>query len=215
MVVGRFLVEVADANDLKKEIDAFVEVTGINGLVFVKPPLHARFGYSTNILTSINPKWNASIEIDVENEGSTPSASLMFKLWDYEVIGSNKLAGETTLSVLNVKNASTNQEFVVLPLALNGTPTGASLRVKVTFLAAQKAGSGLSPLEEIATYERGSYQFKTFSSAAAKRQSDDVLAANTAARNWLNVVRRAIAIIKIENETLTDGAFVTVWYTVV
>jgi hypothetical protein len=205
-ILGNILLDIISASGLTpvdgKSADPFVKIKPLDGLVLAG---NQDAYFTTAIQKNVNPQWNASLEVPI---GSS-TGSLQFRVMDHNDFTPDALIGLVSLSVASVISG----EFKVqreLPLLSEKGAKAGTLLIRAAWSPAQS--SDVPPLEEIAAYEPGSYQFKTFSSAAARSIRDDINAANRQCRDWLNTVRHCIDLVKLDNDADAQTAYVTVWY---
>jgi Ca2+-dependent lipid-binding protein len=217
--LGNLLIEVASAVGLpgidNGSIDPYVVIVPEGGLRFAVPE-YAPAGWprTHTHVSNRNPVWNQSFDLVVTDLGQETAAGVTFKVFDSNSFSSDK---EVALVTIPFSTIRSNRQQNLLPFKLSPSPKmtvteAGELTLKVSFLPVARAD--LDPREELATFEKGSYQFKTFTSNAAKSQAQDVRAVNITTRDWLNSVRGLIELIKMEQENTDLGTGLTVWFRV-
>lgn len=218
MSKGNIFLEIISAAKLVpcdgSSADPFVQVTAINGLVFVDTVPFVPYRSATKLPTttvpipkSLSPTWNASFDLKVTVE----QGSILLTVFNFNTFTSNVEMASVEIPFATIVQ---NKQQNPLPFPLKdkkGSPAG-EITLKFGYLSA--ATADIDPLEEIGLYEKGTYQFKTFTSSAAMNQMADVRVVNIACRDWLNKVRLYIRLIKIEQENTHSGAALTCWFQV-
>jgi Ca2+-dependent lipid-binding protein len=207
-LTGKILLEIVSASDLLPvdggSADPYVKLTGANGLVIAAP--FEKFKTAI-ICRNVNPQFQQSFELPV---GSL-TGTLIFSVIDHNEFTRNKPIGSVNVELASIISGSFNGQRELQLVTEAGGRAG-TLLIRAQWHPAER--NDVDPMEEVATFERGTYQFKTFTSAAARNIRDDINAANRACRDWLNAVRHRIDLIKVDNESDPGTAYVTAWFRV-
>ena len=218
MSKGNIFLEIVSASNLiacdGSSADPFVQVTAVKGLVMTDTVPFVKMRSITGVPSttfpvnkSLSPTWNATFDFKV----SVEAGSLLLTVWDHNVIQSNEEMASVEIPFETIVR---NKQQNPLPFPLKNKKGAAAGEITLKFGYLSAATADIDPLEEVSVMEKGTYQFKTFTSSAASSQAADVRAANIACRDWLNKVRSLIHLIKIEQENTGAGAGITCWYQV-